>query len=80
VFRITLELSEQRNAKTNGFGLAAGTYAETAASLAIRPRHRRNRRREGQVERARLVLLRLKSYLMATEVEVPGEAEAAAAH
>ena len=73
-FRIDLEFSEVRLQKTNTFGLAAGTYAHTAATVTIRPKRRRNRRRDDQLDRARLILQSLKAYLMAKEPEAAAEA------
>jgi len=66
-YRIEIELSEQRMEKTNGVGLAAGSYAHTAAQITIRPKRRRNRRRDDQLDRARLILQSLKAYLMAKD-------------
>jgi hypothetical protein len=75
-FRIELNFCEQRLQKTNTFGLAAGTYAHTAFTVTIRPKRRRNRRRDDQLDRARLILQRLKAYLMAKEPEAAVEAHA----
>ena len=75
-FRIELVFSEQRLQKANTFGLAAGTYAHTAFTVTIRPKRRRNRRRDDQLDRARLILQRLKAYLMAKEPEAVAEAHA----
>ncbi|MBA3483441.1 MAG: diguanylate cyclase [Pirellulales bacterium] len=72
-YRIELEFSEQRLERTNNFGLASGTYAHTVAAVSIRPKRRRNRRRDDQQDRAKLILQRLKAYLMAREVDVPSE-------
>jgi hypothetical protein len=55
--------------KTNSFGLAAGSYAQTVVNVSIRPKKRRNRRRDEQLERARMALQSLKSYLMAKEAD-----------
>lgn len=68
-YRLELEFSEDRLEKTNSFGLAAGSYAQTVINVSIRPKKRRNRRREEQLERARMALQSLKSYLMAKEVD-----------
>ena len=68
-YRLELEFSEDRLEKTNSFGLAAGSYAQTVVNVSIRPKKRRNRRREDQLERARMALQSLKSYLMAKEVD-----------
>jgi diguanylate cyclase (GGDEF)-like protein/PAS domain S-box-containing protein len=72
-YRIELEFSEQRLERTNSFGLASGTYAHTVAAVSIRPKRRRNRRRDDQQDRAKLILQRLKAYLMAREADVPSE-------
>jgi diguanylate cyclase (GGDEF)-like protein len=77
-YRIELEFSEERLERANNFGLAAGAYAHTVAAVTIRPKRRRNRRRDEQLERARLIMQSLKAYLMAKEVAVPGELEDAA--
>jgi hypothetical protein len=67
--------------RTNSFGLASGSYAHTVAAVSIRPKKRRNRRRDDQLDRAKLILQRLKAYLMAREAEVPSEEpEPAVAH
>jgi len=68
-YRLELEFSEDRLEKTNSFGLAAGSYAQTVINVSIRPKKRRNRRREDQLERARMALQSLKAYLMAKEVD-----------
>jgi diguanylate cyclase (GGDEF)-like protein/PAS domain S-box-containing protein len=68
-YRLELEFSEERLEKTNSFGLAAGSYAQTMVDVSIRPKKRRNRRRDDQMERARMALQSLKAYLMAREVE-----------
>ncbi|WP_428303580.1 diguanylate cyclase domain-containing protein [Lacipirellula sp.] len=68
-YRLELEFSEERLEKTNSFGLAAGSYAQTVVQVSIRPKKRRNRRRDDQMERARMALQSLKSYLMAKEVD-----------
>jgi diguanylate cyclase (GGDEF)-like protein len=68
-YRLELEFSEERLEKTNSFGLAAGSYAQTMVQVAIRPKKRRNRRRSDQMERARMALQSLKAYLMAREIE-----------
>jgi diguanylate cyclase (GGDEF)-like protein len=73
-YRIELEFSEERRQRSNTFGLASGTYAETVAEVTIRPKRHRNRRRDDQTDRAKLILQSLKGYLMAREVEAAGEA------
>ncbi len=72
-YRIELLFSEQRLERANASGLASGTYAHTVAAITIRPKQRRNRRRDDQTDRARLILQSLKAYLMAKEVEVVQE-------
>lgn len=71
-YRLELEFSEERLEKTNSFGLAAGSYAQTMIQASIRPKKSRNRRREDQMERARMAIQSLKAYLMAREVEADG--------
>ena len=71
-YRLELEFSEERLEKTNSFGLAAGSYAQTMIHASIRPKKSRNRRREDQMERARMAIQSLKAYLMAREVEADG--------
>ena len=78
-YRIELEFSEQQLEKASNLGLAARTYAQTIATVAIRPKQQRNRRRDDQLERARLILQSLKAYLMAKEIEVACEEPEAAA-
>lgn len=68
-YRLELEFSEERLEKTNSFGLAAGSYAQTVVNVSIRPKKRRNRRRDDQLDRAKMALQSLKSYLMAREVD-----------
>ncbi|QDT74059.1 diguanylate cyclase domain-containing protein [Lacipirellula limnantheis] len=68
-YRLELEFSEDRLEKTNSFGLAAGSYAQTVVNVSIRPKKRRNRRRDDQLDRAKMALQSLKSYLMAREVD-----------
>jgi diguanylate cyclase (GGDEF)-like protein/PAS domain S-box-containing protein len=80
-YRIELDFSEQRAQKTNAFGLAAGAYAQTVAAVTIRPKRRRNRRRDDQLERARQILQSLKAYLMASDAgATAGQAPAGAVH
>lgn len=67
-YRVELEFSEERMEKTNSFGLAAGSYAHTVVKVTIRPKKRRNRRLEEQLESAKLILQSLKAFLMAKEV------------
>ncbi|QDU88272.1 putative diguanylate cyclase YdaM [Pirellulimonas nuda] len=66
-FQIDLTLSETHTERCNTAGLAAGKYVQTVAEVQIRPRRDGDLRRAGAVERARLLLASLKSYLMAKE-------------
>ncbi|MCA9236025.1 MAG: diguanylate cyclase [Planctomycetales bacterium] len=74
-FRVELDFAEHRRERTNGVGLAKGSYLETVISVSIRPKRGRNRRQVETADRARLVLQSLKGYLMAKEAheEAPGE-------
>ena len=66
-FLIDIELSEERVERENAAGLASGVYAQTVAKVSLRPSRKRDRRRGMAVDRARLLLGSLKSYLMAKE-------------
>lgn len=66
-FVIDIQFSEQRVERSNSAGLATGEYAQTVAAVSLRPRRERDRRRGRAMERARLLLGSLKSYLMAKE-------------
>jgi diguanylate cyclase (GGDEF)-like protein/PAS domain S-box-containing protein len=79
LYRVELELSEQRIEKTNGLGFAAGKYVHTQAAITIRPKRRRDRRRDDQTDRARLLMQALKGYLMAKDVDAV-EREAVFSH
>jgi hypothetical protein len=68
-YRVELEFSEERRARTNAIGLAAGVYAQTTVQVVIRPKRNRNRRVTDQAERCRLILQSLKAYLMAREID-----------
>ena len=68
-FAIQLRLAEQRVERTHAHGLAAGKYVETHIDVIIRPRRDRDRRLDSTVNKARLLLGSLKSYLMACEDE-----------
>lgn len=78
VFRIEMDFAEARRERTNGVGLARGSYLETVIDLSIRPKRARSRRRDETTDRARYVLQTIKSYLMAKE-EHEDELEAATA-
>jgi len=82
LFRVELEFSEQRIEKSNNLGFAKGTYSISTVQVTIRPRRARNRRQGDQVERSRLIMQRLKAYLMAREFNPLGEnaEQPAAAH
>jgi diguanylate cyclase (GGDEF)-like protein len=80
-FRVELKFSEERQERTNNLGFAKGTYVASMIQVTVRPRRGRNRRQGDQADKARLVMQRLKAYLMAREVTPTGEsAEPAAAH
>ena len=64
---IEIKFGQQREAKTNTAGLAAGEYVLTVANVQIRPKRERDRRKSQVADRARLLLGNLKSYLMAKE-------------
>lgn len=66
-FLIHLKLSQNHYERANAQGFASGTYVETRIEVLIRPRRERDRRREATVDKARLLLGSLKSYLMARE-------------
>ena len=68
-FVIRMKFSEGHVEKANTAGFAAGKYLETRVDVAITPRRDRDRRRDTTVNKARLLLGSLKSYLMATEDE-----------
>lgn len=66
-FVIDVKLEQQKVDRTNTAGLAAGTYAQTKATVTLRPRRDRDRLGGLATQRARLLLGSLKSYLMAKE-------------
>lgn len=66
-FVIDITFSQTHVEKTNTAGLAAGKYVQTFAAVQISPRRDGDRRRAGAVERGRMLLASLKSYLMAKE-------------
>jgi diguanylate cyclase (GGDEF)-like protein/PAS domain S-box-containing protein len=66
-FLIELHFQEERVEKVNAQGLAAGSYLHTRVHVVIRPKKERDRRRDQAAERARHLLLSMKSYLMAQE-------------
>lgn len=66
-YRIELDFSEQRRERSNGVGLARGSYVETVIAVSIRPKRARSRRRAEMMDRARLILQTIKGYLMAKE-------------
>lgn len=67
VYVIEIKFSQEREAKTNTSGLAAGEYVHTVAQVGIRPKRERDRRKGQVANQARLLLGSLKSYLMAKE-------------
>jgi diguanylate cyclase (GGDEF)-like protein/PAS domain S-box-containing protein len=66
-FVIELQFGEERVQRANTQGLAAGEYVQTAAHVVVRPKRDRDGRRDQAAERARHILLSMKSYLMAKE-------------
>lgn len=66
-FVIEIKFGQERKAGTNAAGLAMGEYVHTVANVKIRPKRERDRRRGQVVDRARLLLSSLKSYMMAKE-------------
>jgi diguanylate cyclase (GGDEF)-like protein/putative nucleotidyltransferase with HDIG domain/PAS domain S-box-containing protein len=68
-FIIRMQFSERHVERTNTSGFAAGKYLETRVDVTISPRRDRDRRRDTTVNKARLLLGSLKSYLMASEDE-----------
>jgi diguanylate cyclase (GGDEF)-like protein/putative nucleotidyltransferase with HDIG domain/PAS domain S-box-containing protein len=70
-FFVEVKFAQQHHQRTNAAGLAAGVYVETLAEVSISPRRDRDRRNGTAAERARLLLVSLKSYLMARELVDP---------
>jgi diguanylate cyclase (GGDEF)-like protein/PAS domain S-box-containing protein len=68
-FVIDLKLSQQLIERANAAGMAKGAYAHTFIDVTIKPKRDRDRRRGQAMERARLLMGSLKSYLMAKEVD-----------
>ena len=66
-FLVELKLTEEAFENAN----AMGSARRTRIYVAIRPRRDRDRRRTDSLERARVVMASLKSYLVATESEPP---------
>lgn len=66
-FVVDIKFSQEHLERRNANGLAAGTYVQTKAAVTIRPRRDRDRRMTYAIDRARLLLASLKSYLMAKE-------------
>jgi diguanylate cyclase (GGDEF)-like protein/PAS domain S-box-containing protein len=66
-FLVELKLTEEAYENAN----TSGTARRTRIYVAIRPRRDRDRRRADSIDRARVVLASLKSYLVATESEAP---------
>ncbi|MGL4514361.1 MAG: diguanylate cyclase domain-containing protein [Lacipirellulaceae bacterium] len=69
-FIIDLRLSQHKIEKSNASGMAKGSYAHTFIDVTIKPKRDRDRRRGQAMDRARLLLGSLKSYLMAKEADV----------
>ncbi|TWT42520.1 diguanylate cyclase domain-containing protein [Botrimarina hoheduenensis] len=78
-FLIDLQLSETHVERTNTQGFAAGKYVITNVDVSIRAKRDRDRRRGRAIERGRLMLGSLKSYLMAREDDSEPAPEAAQA-
>jgi diguanylate cyclase (GGDEF)-like protein/PAS domain S-box-containing protein len=78
-FLIQLKLSQHHSERSITRGLTFGGRVETRVEVTIRPRRDRDRRREATVEKARLLLGSLKSYLMAREDNGKAAAPAEAA-
>jgi diguanylate cyclase (GGDEF)-like protein/PAS domain S-box-containing protein len=66
-FLVELTLTEERG----DVSLNQGLMQRTRIHVAIRPRRDRDRRRSESVERARMVMASMKSYLMAAETDPP---------
>ena len=71
-FVLEIQFLEERVERTNAQGLAGGDYVQTVAHVVIRPKRDRDRRRDQAAERARHLLLSMKSYLMAKEQSAAG--------
>ncbi|MBX3434855.1 MAG: diguanylate cyclase [Pirellulales bacterium] len=69
LFRVQIDVSETRRERTNGVGLARGSYLQCVLAITIRSKRNRNRRQLEMADRARLILQSLKGYLMAAESE-----------
>jgi diguanylate cyclase (GGDEF)-like protein len=72
-YRVEMDFTEKKVEKSNNLGFAKGTYSLSEVQVTIRPRRARDRRQAGQAERSRLIMQRLKAYLMAKEVTPQGE-------
>jgi diguanylate cyclase (GGDEF)-like protein/PAS domain S-box-containing protein len=64
---IELQFAEEQMRGANSSGNTGGTLTRTKVQVIIRPRRSRDRRRATAVNRARVVLASLRSYLMATD-------------
>jgi hypothetical protein len=69
-FVIDLRLSQQQIERSNAAGMAKGAYAHTFIDVTIKPKRERDRRRGQAMDRARLLMGSLKSYLMAKEADI----------
>ncbi|MBN1854213.1 MAG: diguanylate cyclase [Pirellulales bacterium] len=77
-FVINIHFEEHHKHHTNQQGLAAGDYVETHVHVVIRPQRARDRRHWETAERARMILVSLKSYLMAKDKSEHANGELAA--
>jgi diguanylate cyclase (GGDEF)-like protein/PAS domain S-box-containing protein len=68
-FLIRLRFSERYVERANASGFAVGKYLETCVDVTITPCRDRDRRQDSTLNKARLLLGSLKSYLMAIEDE-----------
>jgi diguanylate cyclase (GGDEF)-like protein/putative nucleotidyltransferase with HDIG domain/PAS domain S-box-containing protein len=66
-FIVDLRFYQQHLERSNLQGLASGSYVQTRTEVTVRPQRERDRRRESTSEKARMLLISLKSYLMAKE-------------
>lgn len=71
-FIVELRFSEERIEGASTSGGPAGRVVRTKIYVAVRPKRNRDRRRNDTIERARMVVSSIKSYLMAQE-ELPAE-------
>ncbi|MEO1498847.1 MAG: diguanylate cyclase [Planctomycetota bacterium] len=72
-FLTDLRLAEEHVDRTNTQGFARGKYVQTAITVSIKAKRERDRRGGRAIERGRLLLGNLMSYLMAHEADDPAE-------